>query len=477
MQDPFLHEWDERFHMLVARNAMDHPFTPTLLKHPMLRTSPEQWTLANIWLHKQPLFVWQMALSMKVFGVSALAGRLPSVVLGALMVPLLYSIGKSMTGNKNVGCIAAIIFCFSGFQFEQISGAVGMDHNDVAFSFYILASIWAYTRYERSPRLVFVLLVGLFAGCAILTKWLAGMLVYAGWGLAILMHLRSSGAKRDVVHLLVAVLCTLIVCLPWQIYIHHAFPVVAQAEEVLNLRHLNEVVEGHGGSNFFYLERFPNYFGEIGWFLVPAGCVVYVMQLKKGRIENRKIAIAMITNFVTTFIFFSYIARTKIIGFYFIAVPLGVVFIAIACVELIRQFEINVMHRAGIWVSTVLIVVIVLSILNPEHILGNHDPRDENRQHKIANVAVYKNLKKLIPDSVKVVVNANKTESIQAMFYNSDIRVFDEMAEKYLIDSLIGSHVPFAAFESRPDYVLPDSLEANPRIFVIHTRLEETRYL
>jgi hypothetical protein len=33
--DPFLHNWDERFHALVARNLMHDPFKPMLIANPL----------------------------------------------------------------------------------------------------------------------------------------------------------------------------------------------------------------------------------------------------------------------------------------------------------------------------------------------------------------------------------------------------------------------------------------------------------
>src|SRR5688572_1561849 len=84
--DPFLHNWDERFHALVSKNMMEDPFRPMLYKHPALPYDYTSWCCNHIWIHKQPLFLWQMAGSMKIFGVNEVALRLPSVIMGALMV-------------------------------------------------------------------------------------------------------------------------------------------------------------------------------------------------------------------------------------------------------------------------------------------------------------------------------------------------------------------------------------------------------
>src|SRR5687768_6910766 len=60
--DPFLNLWDERYHALVAKNMMLEPFKPMLYANPVLPYSFDSWTNNHIWLHKQPLFLWQIAL-------------------------------------------------------------------------------------------------------------------------------------------------------------------------------------------------------------------------------------------------------------------------------------------------------------------------------------------------------------------------------------------------------------------------------
>jgi 4-amino-4-deoxy-L-arabinose transferase-like glycosyltransferase len=92
--DPFLNDWDERFHALVAKNMMQHPFKPMLREFPIMDYGLHDWCCNHIWLHKQPLFLWQMALSMSIFGVNEVAMRLPSALMGALLVFPIFRIGK-----------------------------------------------------------------------------------------------------------------------------------------------------------------------------------------------------------------------------------------------------------------------------------------------------------------------------------------------------------------------------------------------
>lgn len=90
--DPFLNEWDEQYHALVAKHLSENPFKPLLIKNSPVALDYKSWAYCHVWMHKQPLFMWQMALSIKTFGTSLFAVRLPSVLLHALTAILLLSI-------------------------------------------------------------------------------------------------------------------------------------------------------------------------------------------------------------------------------------------------------------------------------------------------------------------------------------------------------------------------------------------------
>ena len=91
---PYLNDWDERFHGLVAKNiAADNSFAaPRLYRHPVLDVPAADWARAHHWMHKPPLTTWLMAGSIKLFGVSAFAVQ--DLTFAALacwvIVPLLF---------------------------------------------------------------------------------------------------------------------------------------------------------------------------------------------------------------------------------------------------------------------------------------------------------------------------------------------------------------------------------------------------
>ena len=92
--DFFLHEWDERFHALVAKNLIDFPFKPMLYIDPLLEYDYRNWAGNHVWVHKQPFPLYSMAMSMWLFGKNVIALRLPSILICTSSIYSTYKIGE-----------------------------------------------------------------------------------------------------------------------------------------------------------------------------------------------------------------------------------------------------------------------------------------------------------------------------------------------------------------------------------------------
>ncbi|MGL5890539.1 MAG: ArnT family glycosyltransferase, partial [Bacteroidia bacterium] len=119
--DPFLILWDEQYHALVAKSMMKDPFRPMLYAVPVLEYDYTNWSANHIWVHKQPLFLWQMALSLKLFGVNEMAIRIPSIVMHAFAALMIYRIGK-ISVSADVGYYGALFFTLAYFPLEMVAG-------------------------------------------------------------------------------------------------------------------------------------------------------------------------------------------------------------------------------------------------------------------------------------------------------------------------------------------------------------------
>jgi len=167
--DLFLHPWDERFHALVAKNLMSHPFLPTLYENPVLPFDFKNWFSNHIWLHKQPVPLWSMALSMKIFGINEIALRIPTVLISTLGTLAIYRIGEYLYSRKTA-FIAAFLFSIHGFIIELTGGRDATDHVDIFFLCFILFSVYFSIRYIKTRKQVFNLMTGLCIGLAVLSK-------------------------------------------------------------------------------------------------------------------------------------------------------------------------------------------------------------------------------------------------------------------------------------------------------------------
>lgn len=419
--DPFLHDWDERYHAVVARNMMAHPGRPMMRADPVLPYSYQAWCCNHIWLHKQPLFLWQMALSMKLFGVSIMALRLPSILLSTLVLWPVYRLGKLIFDDSLVGYLGALLAAFAYYQLEQVSGAIGMDHDDVAFLAYVTGSIWAYYEYRVSehPRR-WLVLVGVLAGAAVLCKWLTGLLVYVGWGMALLLALRRGYRPLpELGRLLASVAVAVAVLLPWQLYTVHRFPVESAYERDYNTRHFTEALEGHGNVWYYHFEMMPIHYGLLlGLIILGIG-----MALRPARWRATLpllLMVALIYGFFT-------LAATKMYSYTYVTSLLLLLLAAQPLAVAARW-----LGRPGRWqrwapaLGGLGLAVVLLADLRPWTIIAYHAkeevpydvmPGNLNRTVREANADLYRKLAQEVPEGYTV-FNVAGGDDQEAMFFS-----------------------------------------------------------
>jgi 4-amino-4-deoxy-L-arabinose transferase-like glycosyltransferase len=290
--EPFINLWDEQFHALVARNMMNHLLHPVLYNTPVLPYDYRDWGANYTWLHKPPLFMWQMALSMKVFGIHPFAVRLPSAILSALCVPALYRIGFLLAGRR-IGYLAALLLACSFI--------LNTDHSDLVFMAYITFSIWSWTEYMHSGKKRWLLLTGLFSGMAILVKWLVGLLVYAGWGLALLANKDLRRNIRRWLDIGLALVCTTCVALPWHIYSRLHWPLEWAEETAENAAHLTHDM-GHPGAWWYHFGVYVQHNGYLLVVLLIPGLFLFARSAAKAHFKYSFLGMIALV-----YVFFSFV--------------------------------------------------------------------------------------------------------------------------------------------------------------------------
>ena len=259
--DFFLHDWDERYHALVAKNLIQHPLTPTLYDNPILPFDYQNWPANHIWLHKQPLALWTMALSMWMFGVNEIALRLPSILLTTIGIGLTYSIA-SWFFNKKIGYLAAFLYSINGLIIELTGGRVATDHIDIFFLFFIELAVFFSIIFAQKQKTIFNILAGVSIGAAVLSKWLPAFIVFPIW-LLIVINSGNFKPKKIIFHFLILLATSALVFLPWQLYIFNAFPLEANWEASFNFKHFTEGLEGRTGPFYYFIDKIRINYGEL----------------------------------------------------------------------------------------------------------------------------------------------------------------------------------------------------------------------
>lgn len=458
--DPFLNNWDEMFHALVAKNLLSHPFIPTLFDNVIIPYDYTNWAANHVWLHKQPLFLWQIAISLRLFGMHEFAVRIPSVLMMSLLPLFIYRIGK-ISLNERIGYYAALLFCSSFFVHELLTGFPPSDHNDIAFLFYITVSIWAWVEYEYSQKKYWLILIGVFSGCAILVKWLTGSLVFSGWGISILFDKEKRTSFSSYKNIILSFIICCIVFIPWQIYIFNMFPKESSYEYSLNVKHFTNVVEDHGGNVWYYFDNLRKVYGGGQW--VPYVILLSLVFFLKRIIEN-KYKIAFFSFITIVYLFFT-LAATKMISFCFIVSP--IIFLSLASlVESLISFLKNKLHnRVVVQYFTIISLLLIIAWGNLDlyqiaykHTLLITQNDNDKRIEKINDVIFIKTLKNKLPSKDYVIFNCKPQRNISIMFYTHFIAYDSQLGyTDYL--RLKNKNVKLAVIDNKklPEFIINDT--------------------
>ncbi|MGB1004860.1 MAG: ArnT family glycosyltransferase [Salibacteraceae bacterium] len=401
--DFYLHEWDERYHALVAKNIIENPLKPMLYSDPVLPFDIKQWASNHIWLHKQPVPLWSMGLSMAVFGVNEIALRLPSIVLFSLSVYVMFLLGKELFSYR-VGKISALLFAINGIILEVGSGRIPTDHIDLFFLCFVLFSVYNAVVFFKRRKSRYNLLFGFCLGFAILSKWLPALIVVPIW--IMLSQFFNTYTKKELfVELVKALAIVCMIVIPWQWYAITEFPQEYLWESTYNLLHITEVLSDQGGSWFYHFEKLRINYGE----LVYLPVLWFLYKTVKQKKDFRYWAISIW--FIVPYIFFSFVA-TKMQGYTMFAAPAVFLIIAIFIEALINKEALE-KHQ---WITkTIVILLIALPIRFSIERMKPFTQRERTPRW----VNSFKNFERNTKKEKNVVFNISRP--IEFMFYTSHV--------------------------------------------------------
>lgn len=457
LTDNFFNLWDEQYHALVAKHLIENPLKPLLFKNPALPFYYPDWGTNHIWLHKQPLFLWQISFSFNLFGVSPFAMRIPSILLSVLLILVVYDISKQLF-NSSIAIISAALMGGNNFIIKLVSGSIPTDHNDVAFIFYVAASIWALIYFLNTKKIKWIFIIGIFAGFAVLNKWVLGYLVFLIWGSFIFF----SGKWKYVEsykNIFLSFLTTALISLPWQFYIHWAFPRESSWELNYNALHFFQVIEGHGGNLWYHFDRIKDIYGNLSYWIIPISFIFLCFDKKNA---NKNILFSLWIAVLFVFIFFS-IAKTKMQAFTMIVSPILVIFISYSIFNIVKLVQKYIKYRFSFFFHKLTLFVLFAVVFFQTFNYKNMEIIYTNKNIDVYNKRIHwnnffnisKQLGKTLNNEDFVIFNFPRFQNIQCMIL-TNYTAYDYIPEPwhYYFIKNNSRKIAILDFGDLPEYIL-----------------------
>jgi 4-amino-4-deoxy-L-arabinose transferase len=406
-QPDFLNEWDERFHAIVAKNLTEDFSVPRLYRDAAVESYPYNlWFTSEVWLHKPPLFSYQSALVMKVFGTNLLGYRLTGFFTLSLLgftfykILRLYKLKVWHALSLSLGAIFSLAFL------KLANGVLGMGQNDLSFILWISFGVFYAEKArigEGKMRLRNIMLLAIFSSLAVLNKFLVGYLPFLILGLNAFLH---SWKAKEWLALFAWALLPAATIASWYAYTYQIAPELTVSEFEYSSLHFSQALEGHSHGPFFHLAWFSKSF--IFTLVVLISLWAMSVSLKRTNLKSNKnfpkAFYAALGSVLFVLLFFT-VAQTKLPAFTLVSAPLLMV-----AIGLLYQQEglISSQAKKYIFLLPVLGIVAGMQYIIVE---GHRDPRRECQHH------FYANLGDSLPANA-VLFNLDGFTHAQAMFYS-----------------------------------------------------------
>lgn len=272
-----LRDWDEGTIAQVAREIYRHPVDKMVWLYPTLGGEPYH--------NKPPLIHWLIAVTYSLGGVNEWTTRLPSAVLTALGVPLLYSIGN-LVFNQSLPALFTALVYMTMLPVVRHGRLAMLDGAVITFFLLLLFSILK----SRQQR-IYALGIGLSLGLITLTKGMIVLLLGGIAGLFILLNRQFYLLKN--LYLWIGILLGNALPIAWYIaqWQHYGENFVQINFQSQTFARLTESVEGHSGPVWYYLIEILKY--GFPWLLfLPGG--LYLAWNKRHTAWSRLIIIGTI---------------------------------------------------------------------------------------------------------------------------------------------------------------------------------------
>ena len=281
----------------------------------------------QLWFDKPPLFYWLTALSMRCFGVSELAARLPSALLSVALVAVTYALARRAYPGAPKTALWAGFALATSVQFFALARAAVTDMTLAVCLTLALYGLYAWTQTNQGRWMA---LAGVMTGLGMLTKGPVALVLIGVQAVAYLLLTRQ--AKRLLSPALwVGFALCLAVGLPWfllMIHLHGQLFIQGFLEANNVTRYLT--AEHKETSPFwFYLPVLLG--GFFPWSLaLPGSLIAAWRQGKSAAAEHAADTPALFLGLWTllVFVFFS-LSQSKLVTYIFPLYPAAAVLVGV----------------------------------------------------------------------------------------------------------------------------------------------------
>lgn len=427
---PYISQWDEAYHALVAKNLLAHPLEPTLYEDKALPSDDRDWTKTRVWLHKPPLPLWLMAGGIAAFGEGELAFRLPAVLLDALAVLLVFLLAGELFGREKneAGLIAAAVYALNPLMIRLVSGTVPDDTPHVINVFFVTATVLLFAVSARKQSRAYAAAAGLTLGLGTLCMSAVALL-----GLAAPLPLLFS--KRGSWRLLAcAAPAFLLSAAPWPLYAAPRWPDLWRLESAIQFDHLFHALDGHAHAWWWHASLASVHYGGR---LLAAGVAAALVYGGSEAVRKKSPGlIAALLWVALPYAFFSLIA-TKLYAYACVAVP---------AVSLLAGFAGAAMWTSGRAGKAALAAALLLALApraKADYSVCPWNDLYDYPTFRRATTAL-----KSLPGK-KVVLNVGDSKAPQAMYYSGASAYPDAPTPALVRDLLARGYEVFVLLDER----------------------------
>lgn len=316
----------------------------------------------HLWFDKPLLFYWLTALSMREFGVTEFAARLPSALLSVVLVATTYALARRAYPNVPRAALWAGFVLATSLQFFTLARAAVTDMTLAACLTLALYGLytWAQTRQGR-----WIALAGLMTGLGMLTKGPVALVLIGVQTLAYLLLTRQAKHLLSPALWLGFALC-LFVGLPWfGLMVHlHGQLFISGFLEANNVTRYLQAEHRETSPFWFFLPVLLA--GFLPWSLLLPAALVAAWRLGKAAYQtqtadNPALFLGLWTALV--FVFFS-ASQSKLVTYIFPLYPAAAVLVGFWLAKLPETSPLN-----PLWIYAALNVAlgIALARLGPKY--------------------------------------------------------------------------------------------------------------